>query len=236
MKAEFKRVVNEIKDRRLREKVFDLIQNPKIQIGDKIYEGLPLDTSPASKARHHSYEGGLIQHTVSSSTIALTLCDIAERIYHAKVERDVVLAAIIIHDIMKPLTYSLKEEGGYDSSQLGEQIDHLTLIVTELIGRGFPLKVVHAVAAHHGKNGPSDPKTIEALICFLADSTDATLNGKALKAARYLVEKCTGERVGQLCAEEVFAIIHAKQNQGLDGVEKAFNDIKRKRKTRNSTS
>lgn len=229
MKAELKRVVNKIKDKSLRDKVVDLIQNPTIRIGEKTYEGLPLVISPASKRRHHSYKEGLIQHIISSSTIALTLCNIVEQTYRAKVERDVVLAAVIVHDLMKPLTYSLREGGGYDASQLGEQMDHLTLIVSELIRRGFPLEVVHAVAAHHGRSGPTDPRTIEALICFLSDFTDAALNGEVLNAAKYLVEKYVGEQAGQLSAEEAFAIVYAKQSKGCEGVKSAFEEIKLRR-------
>jgi len=230
VKSELKRVVNKIKDKALRDKIVDLIQNPTMRIGDKTYEGLPLEVSPASKRLHHSYREGLMQHIISSSGIALTLCDIAERIYHAKVDRDIVLTAVVVHDLMKPLTYSLKGKENYEMSQLGEQMDHLTLVVSELIGRGFPLEVIHAVAAHHGENGPVGPRTVEALICFLSDSTDAALNGEVLKAAKSLVEMCAGEQAGQLDAEEAFAIVHAKQSQGCEGVREVFEEIRRRRR------
>ena len=236
MEAEIKKVVNKIKDKSLRDRVVNLIQNPRMRIGGKTYDGPSLDLSPASKSRHHAYKGGLIQHIVSSSKIALTLCDIVEQIYHSKVERDIVLAAVIIHDLMKPLTYSLREEGGYDTSPLGEQMDHLTLMVSELIDRDFPLEIVHAVAAHHGRNGPTGPRTVEALICFLADSTDATLNGEVLNAAKYLLERYAGEQIGQLSAEEAFAIVNAKQSQGHLGVKNVFEKIKLRRSEGTSAS
>lgn len=231
MKAELKQVVNKIKDKALREKVFDLVEDPTIRIGDQTYHGLPLEVSPASKRQHHSYKEGLMQHIVSSSSIALALCDVVERTYHAKVDRDVVLAAVIVHDLMKPVTYSLSEKEDYDMSQLGEQMDHLTLIVSKLVERGFPLEVVHAVAAHHGNNSPINPRTVEALICFLSDFADAALNGEVLKAARSLVERCVGEHVEQLNAEEAFAIVNAKQSRGCEGVKNIFKEIKFKRRT-----
>ena len=78
MDENVKQIVNKIKDQSLREKVIKLIQNPSMHIGGKTYTGPSLEISPASKNRHHSYEGGLVQHIVSSSTIALTLCDIVE--------------------------------------------------------------------------------------------------------------------------------------------------------------
>lgn len=226
MKADFKQIANKIKDRTLREKVLSLIEDPTIRIGDNTYHGLPLEVSPASKRQHHSYKEGLAQHTISSSRIALTLCDVAEQIYSAEVDRDVVLAAVIVHDLMKPLTYDLSEEGDYDSSPLGEKMDHLTLIVSKLIERGFPLEVVHSVAAHHGDNGPTSPRTVEALICFLSDYADAALNGEVLKAAKSLLERCAGERVEHLNAEEAFAIVNAKQRGGCDGVRCVFEKLK----------
>ncbi len=231
MKLDLKQVAGAIKDKTLREKVLDLIDDPTIRIGDETYRGLPLEASPASRRRHHSYAAGLTQHTVSASRIALTLCSVVEQIYSAEVNRDIVLAAIVVHDLMKPLTYKPGEEGHqYDSSPLGEKMDHLTLIVSKLVEKGFPLEVVHAAAAHHGENGPMSPRTVEALICYLSDYADAALNGEVLKAAKSLIEQCVGERVEHLDAREAFAIVNAKQNEGCNGVKHIFEELKLKEK------
>ena len=234
MDSELRTIIKKIRDSSLREKVLNLIQDPKISICGKVYGGLSIDVSPASKNRHHSYEGGLIHHIVSSSKIALTLCDITEEIYHGKIERDTVLAAIITHDLMKPLTYSPQKEESFNTTQLGEEIDHLTLIVSELIRREFPLEVIHAVTSHHGKNSPISPRTVEALICFLADFTDAALNGEVLYAAASLVERYIGEKTGRLSAEEAFALLRAKQSKGLSGLKSTFEDIKMRKKIENA--
>lgn len=226
MKRELQRLVNKISDKALKEKVIALIEDPTVKIAGVKYEGLSLESSPAAKRRHHSYPEGLLQHIVASTTIAITLCNNIEKTYHGKVDRDVVLASIIAHDIMKPLTYTQKENGAYGTSPLGERIDHLTLIVSELIRRGFPMEVVHAVAAHHGRSGPIDPRTIEALVCFLSDYADATLNGETLDAARFLIRDCAWEEAGQLTAEQAFAIVHAKQTGGCDGVREELEKIK----------
>lgn len=219
-----KRIVDKINDESLRALTIDLVKNPSIHIGATTYTGLSLGTAPASRRRHHSYPRGLIQHIVGSSKIALTLCDIVEQIYRSDVDRDVVLTAIVVHDVMKPLTYALKGEC-FEASQLGERMDHLTLVVAELIRRGFPLEVVHAVAAHHGRSGPINPRTVEALICFLADSTDADLNGEVLTAAKIMVERCVDERIEGLNAEEACTIIHAHEKQGCGGVTSKLKEI-----------
>jgi len=219
--------LNRIRDGELKRKVKDLLEDPTVNIGGTKFQGLPLETSPASKRRHHSYPKGLIQHMETVATIGLTLSDIVEKTYNTPVNRDIVLATALIHDIMKPLTYT--EEETYGTSPLGERLDHLSLAVAEVIRRGFPLEVVHAVAAHHGRGGPVSPRTIEALICNLADEADAALNGETLNAAQYLISNCVGEESGRLSAEEAFAIVRAKQEKGCPGVVEEFEEIRSRR-------
>jgi 7,8-dihydroneopterin 2',3'-cyclic phosphate phosphodiesterase len=217
-------LVNMIQDDKLKQKVIQVLEDPTANIGGKKFQGLPLETSPASKRSHHSYPHGLIQHTYAVAMISLTLCDIVEKTYHTPVNHDIVLAAALVHDIMKPLTYTQGDET-YGISPLGERLDHLSLAVAELVRRGFPLDVIHAVAAHHGKGGPMSPRTMEALICSLADVADASLNGETLSAAKYLVMDCVGEEAGRLSAEEAFGIVRTKQDRGCQGVVEEFEKI-----------
>ncbi|MGQ9460629.1 MAG: HD domain-containing protein, partial [Candidatus Bathyarchaeaceae archaeon] len=173
------KLVNQIKDETLREKVVQFLESPTIEIDGKVYTGMPLDSSPAGLSRHHSYPGGFIEHVVATTEIALSLCNIIKRVYHGKVDRDLVISGAILHDIFKPLTYEMKENGTYEATPLAERLDHLTLIVSEMIRRGFSLDLIHIVCAHHGgEAGPMWPRTIEALVCHLADITDSRLNGE----------------------------------------------------------
>ena len=215
------RIVNKIKDRTLREKVMELLENPTVEIEGKKFSGLPLKTSPAGISRHHSYPGGFIEHVVASAEIAMALCKVVKKVYKGKVNEDYVLAGVILHDIFKPLTYEEREDGTYSVSPLGEKLDHLTLAVAELIRRGFPLEVVHIVCAHHGyEAGPMGPKTVEALICHLADVADSRLNGEVLRAARYLISKTTGQEPPQLTSREAFEILKVKTVECWEGLKK----------------
>jgi len=227
-----RKVVNKIQDRNLRKKIAQFVENPTIEIEGKTYEGVPLGTSPAGLSHHHSYPGGYVEHVVATAEIALTLCDIVEKIYRGKVDRDLVLAGVLLHDIFKPLTYAQKENGTFASSPLAERIDHLTLVVSEMVRRGFPLSLIHIVCAHHGHQyGPVGPRTIEALICHLADITDSKLNGEVLRAAQYLTKEATGAELPQITGKEAFQIVHAKTVKGWEGVKKAVEKIGRKRQT-----
>jgi 7,8-dihydroneopterin 2',3'-cyclic phosphate phosphodiesterase len=223
-------IVDQIKDKSLREKVTRLIENPTVEIEGKIYSGLPLEASPAGMSRHHSYPGGLIDHVVASTQIALALCDVIKKVYHGKVDKDLVLSGIILHDIFKPLMYRVQENGSYGATLLAERLDHLTLIVSKLVRRGFPLNLIHIVCAHHGgEAGPIWPRTVEALVCHLADATDSRLNGEVLRAARYLSRETTGEELYRLTSKEAFEIVHSKVVEGWDGVKKTVEKIKQKR-------
>jgi putative nucleotidyltransferase with HDIG domain len=221
---------NKIGDKELREKVIELLENPIFEINGKKYVGLPLEVSPAGLSHHHYYPGGYIEHVVSTANIALAMCNSVEKVYHGKVNRDLVIAGILLHDIFKPATYVVNKNGSYSSAHLADYMDHSSLVISELVRRGFPLELVHVVSAHHGDYGPIRPHTIEALICHLADLMDSRLNGEILNAARYLARKAVGEELFRITSKEAFEIIHSKSIEGWEGVAKTVEKIKQKKK------
>ena len=231
MNAQLEKIVSKIRDESLRNKVIWLIENPTIEIEGNVYDkGIPLDVAPAGISRHHSYPGGFVEHVVSTAEIALKLCEVIKKVYHGKVDRDLVLSGVVLHDIFKVLTYELREDGSYGVTPLAERIDHLTLVVSELVRRGFPLDLIHIVCAHHGgQAGPIWPRTIEALVCHLADLTDSRLNGEVLRAARYLSRQAAGEELEYVNSKEAFEIVHSKVVEGWEGVAKAVEKIRRNR-------
>ncbi len=213
-------VINKIKDEKLREKVMQLVKNPTFEIDGKVYAGLQLDRSPASMSRHHNYPGGFIEHVVAMAEISLTLCKIVGEVYRGMVNTDLVLCGVILHDIFKPLTYKESENGSYQTTLLAERLDHLTMITSELIRKGFPLHLIHIVCAHHEKFGPMSPKTLEALIVQIADVADSRLNGEVLRAARFLIKQITGEEIRTIPPRDAFEIVRIKAEEGLKGVKK----------------
>jgi putative nucleotidyltransferase with HDIG domain len=215
-----KEIIDKIRSKKLREKVAQLVEKPTIEIEGKVYAGLPLERSPASVSRHHSYPGGWLEHVTATAEIALTLCNAIKKVYHGKINTDLVLCGVVLHDIFKPLTYTEMEDGTYRISPLAERLDHLTLITSELIRRGFPLPITHIVCAHHAEFGPISPKTLEALIVQIADIADSRLNEKVLDAAKFLTRQATGEEVRQISSKDAFNIVHIKAEKGLDDVKK----------------
>jgi 7,8-dihydroneopterin 2',3'-cyclic phosphate phosphodiesterase len=225
-----RRLINRIENKSLRKKTLEFLNDLTVKIEGEPYSGLSLEVSPAGLSRHHSYPGGFIEHTVATAEIALNLCDVVERVYGGKVKRDFVLAGVILHDAFKPLTYEVREDGSYATNSLGTYLDHINLAISETIHRGFPLEVVHIIAAHHGgEAGPVWPRTVEALICHLADLADSRLNGEVLRAAHYLSREATGADLILHNSKDAYEIVNAKVSKGWDGVREAVQKIEKKR-------
>lgn len=230
MDKRLRQLVNRIRNKSLSSKTFELLENLSVKIGGETYSGLSLDMSPAGLSRHHSYPGGFVEHTVATAQIALNLCSIVEEVYGGKVNRDFVLAGALLHDIFKPLTYEVRENGTYVMNSLGTYLDHINLALSEMVRRGFPLQVVHIVAAHHGgEAGPVWPRTVEALIVHLADLTDSRLNGEVLRAARYLSREATGAELSLHNSKDAYEVVNTKASKGWDGVRDATERIEKKR-------
>lgn len=216
MMSELEALAAGIGDEALREMVLDFLKVPDFGLeGAK----LPLDECPGGAYVHHAYKGGLIQHTLAVARLCLTLCDLVEEVYGGRVDRDVVLAGALLHDVMKCYAYA-PNEGRYRTSALGERVDHLTLLTAEMIGRGFPLEVVHVAASHHGEQSPVKPKTLEALIVSIADLADSELSRQTLRAAEYLIRESTGVRRFCVSSEEALGVLEAKARGGWDGVRR----------------
>jgi 7,8-dihydroneopterin 2',3'-cyclic phosphate phosphodiesterase len=229
MNTKLQQLTSQNQDTQLRNKVIDFLENPTIKLDAKEYVGPSFEVSPGSIARHHTYRGGYLEHVLATAKIALALSDVAEELYGGKVNRDYIVAGVLLHDIFKPVTYAQNEQGDYVSAPLADYLDHISLATAEMVRRDFPVQLIHIVTAHYGNYGPISPRTLEALIVHLADDTDSQLNGQMLEAAWHLTRKATGEGVPKLNAQEAFQIVQAKTAEGWEGVKKAAEKINQKR-------
>ncbi len=224
-------MADEIGNDELRRKVVDFLENPTFKLNGKEYAGPSFDVSPGGLKHHHTYAGGYIEHVVAVTKLASALCDVVEEVYGGKVDRDLVTAGVLLHDIFKPVTYALDEAGEFVSSALADSLDHISLATAELVRRDFPLALIHIVTAHYGSYGPTRPRTVEALVVHLADNVDSQLNGQVLDAAAFLTRKATGESLPSMTSKEAFEIVRSKAAEGWQGLEKTVENIKRNRET-----
>jgi len=172
-------LANNIKDEKLKEKVIEFIGNPISSHPEIENTGISIQKSPASIRRHHKYEGGLIEHTVSVTKLSLKMAEALEESYGLTLDRDLLISGAILHDIMKPQNYKIKDEKFDHSSD--SNLEHLTLGIAELYKRNFPIEVIKVVASHHGEHGPVNPDSIEAWLIHYADNFDASINDIAIK-------------------------------------------------------
>lgn len=134
----------------------------------------------AAKSVHHSFVGGLLEHTLS----VVKLCEYFSKQYPI-LNRDLLLTAAMFHDIGKTKELSVFPENDYtDEGQLiGHIIIGVQMIEERILSMGnFPQKLenelVHCILAHHGEleyGSPKKPALIEAMALNLADNADAKL-------------------------------------------------------------
>ena len=142
-----------------------------------------LKTMPAAKSIHHGYIGGLLEHTLSMLNIGLFL----SKHYEKYVNKDILIASILLHDVGKMEELSNKNNIT-EYSDDGKLLGHIVLganIIDKKIDeiQGFPKNLrtllLHGVISHHGElefGSPKRPKTVEALLLHFIDNMDAKTN------------------------------------------------------------
>lgn len=136
--------------------------------------------APAAKSLHHVFLGGLLEHTLSVLAMAQLACG-----HYSELNRDLVLAGVLLHDVGKTAELSYQRSFGY--SDAGNLVGHISM-EAEWINRaadkvpGFPqelrLHLLHIVLSHHGRlefGSPVLPKTPEALLVHYLDDLDGKL-------------------------------------------------------------
>ena len=73
-------------------------------LGDEEFRA-ELRLAPCTRAGHHAYLGGLLEHTVAVATLAYETCAL-----HPRLNSDVLIAAAILHDIGKTREFELGAE------------------------------------------------------------------------------------------------------------------------------
>jgi len=141
--------------------------------------------APAAAKLHHSYLGGLLEHTHNMLKVAETILPL-----YPQVQADLVLAGIFVHDMGKTVELSYDMAFSYtDSGQLLGHITQGVVMINEkaakLAAAGSPIDktlldaLLHIVLSHHGKyefGSPKLPATAEAFMVNYIDDLDAKMN------------------------------------------------------------
>jgi 3'-5' exoribonuclease len=118
---------------------------------------------------HHSYAGGLLEHTIGVATLCRETAQL-----HRRLRGDQLVAAALVHDVGR--TVELQPGPGFHQTDEGRLLGHVHLglrLVEERSGgldRVVRAELLHAVASHHELRAAH---TAEAAVLYHANQLDA---------------------------------------------------------------
>ena len=126
--------------------------------------------APCTRAGHHAYLGGLLEHTVAVATLVQETC-----ILHPRLDSDLLMTAAILHDVGKTREFRLGAE--IELSEEGRLLGHVQLGL-RMLGE-VPLALQHCIAAHHGADALPGRRfgSPEALALYRLNALDASVKG-----------------------------------------------------------
>lgn len=180
---------------------------------------------PASQHYHHAYLGGLLEHTLAVAA----LCE-AAAVQYPEIDRDLLLAGALLHDVGKvdELSFDTAIEYTHEGRLLGHVVlgERRVRMAAETLGGMLPedlaAKLSHVLLSHHGElewGSPKRPCTLEALVLHHADNFDAKTAGfiQAAAAAAMVDEPWTD--AGNLFRRPLYAPRPAEDERPLPVVE-----------------
>jgi putative nucleotidyltransferase with HDIG domain len=130
--------------------------------------GDPADCPKSAKDVH---DVSNIDHTRSVTQQALATADIVERVHGVRIDRDVLVAGALLHDVSK-LVESEPGPDGPRPNRTGRLVQHGVLGAGKAAERGLPDEIIHIVVCHTHQSA-TVPATIEAIIIHYVDFLDS---------------------------------------------------------------
>ena len=136
-------------------------------------------TAACTRAGHHAYLGGLLEHTVAVTTLAQELA-----LGHPRLNSDLLICAAIVHDIGKTREFSYG--ASIETTEEGRLLGHVQIglrILRERAGGRLDearlLALEHCVLCHHGPEAAPGGRfgSVEALALQRLNALDASVKG-----------------------------------------------------------
>ncbi len=167
--------VNQIEDPALREGVVDIWLDLAAETAWERFEDIPKNLK---EEKHMT----LIGHVQGVTQMALALAEVAERLHGVAIDRDLLIASCILHDISKPLE-SAPNPGGPPTgssvppgkiTEFGAKIQHAVYGAHKIWAKGLPkaLELAHLVITHT-RTSNTRSNSYEAALLFYADWADS---------------------------------------------------------------
>jgi 3'-5' exoribonuclease len=136
--------------------------------------------APCSRAGHHAYLGGLLEHTVAVGRLAVEACAL-----HVRLNSDLLVTAALVHDLGKTREFTYGAEIGLTDA--GRLIGHVELGLRLLEERAertgmdeaHRLALAHCVLTHHGPDRAPGRRfaSAEAMALARINALDAAVKG-----------------------------------------------------------
>ena len=173
MQEELTGLIQDISDQYLRTLLETIFQ------GDVLKD---FSNAPAAKHMHHAYIGGLLEHTLSVTGLAIKLAH-----HYPELNRDLLVAGALLHDLGKIEEFSFTTIP-FDYTDSGRLVGHLVL-GAEMVRKAADKignipsetlnQLIHLILSHHGRHefgAPCLPMTTEAILLHHIDDIDAKMN------------------------------------------------------------
>jgi 3'-5' exoribonuclease len=134
--------------------------------------------APCTRGGHHSYLGGLLEHTVAVGTLVGELCTL-----HPRLDSDLLMAAALLHDVGKTREFTYGAE--IELSEQGRLLGHLQTGAEIVAGASGGLAeerrtaLLSCILCHHGPDAlrmRSFPSA-EAIALYRLNALDAGVKG-----------------------------------------------------------
>ena len=136
---------------------------------ERVLADRDLGAFPATTDGHHSYAGGLLEHTVGVATLCRETAQL-----HPRLRTDLLVAAALLHDVGR--TLELGRGPVFRQTDQGRLLGHVHLGLRLIEERAAALEpdvrteLLHAVGAHHDARAA---RTAEAAVLYHANQLDA---------------------------------------------------------------
>jgi 3'-5' exoribonuclease len=159
-------LAREVHDRRYRALLEELLGDEELRAAWRL--------APCTRAGHHAYLGGLLEHTVAVTTLAHELCQL-----HPRLNPDLLLTAAITHDLGRTREFTYGAEIGLTDE--GRLLGHVMIgerILSERSGaldEDRRLALLHCVLSHHGPSSAPGGRfaSAEAQALYRLNALDA---------------------------------------------------------------
>lgn len=158
-------IIEEIQDSELREKVIKAWSRALKEGSFKNMEDIPFSlTIP---------DVNLVDHIKWVMKVALFIASLAEKNMAISINRDLLIASVLLHDLGKAFEYQ-NEGGEYVKSDIGKKFIHGFWGTHVALEERVSKDLAHLIATH-SKDSPEHPQLVEGIILHYADFAHADI-------------------------------------------------------------